>query len=71
MRRLKLTLAGVAIALAMTAPPASANEANGLVGACNMLNPAALPHMKEAMMAHTASQGSAGMFRAVDRSGCS
>ncbi len=43
---------------------------NGLNGACNMVNDAALPHMREAMELHTAEQGDAGMWHAVDVSGC-
>lgn len=44
---------------------------NGLTGACNMVNDAAAPHMFEAMALHTAPQGDAGMWHAVDVSGCS
>ena len=75
--RLQVRLVAVVFALGLVAGFAGSAEAsgpsptpNGLIGACNMTNDAALPHMIEAMVSHTAPQGDAGMWHAADRSGC-
>ena len=60
-------------ALAASASPAAAGPRqtpNERCGAANMMNEHAAPHMIEAMAAHTAPQGDAGMFAAVARTRC-
>lgn len=76
-RKRPLVLAGtatVALATAMLAGAGSAQAAEGpapgtgLTGACNMLHD---PTMPTGPMTHDAPQGNAGMYHAVDVSGCS
>lgn len=72
MRRLIIAITSCAILMLATAGAALAgpNAAPGtrLVGACNMLRDATMVTIP---MARDAAQGNAGMFHAVDVSGCS
>ncbi len=69
-----LVLTTAATAVALTSMPASAASdpapGTGLVGACNMLVPAAAFGMFEKAMSLDNANGNAGMFHAVDVSGC-
>jgi hypothetical protein len=70
---LALAVASLAIPLAGTTGIAQAGPVaspHGLCGARNMVNPAARPHMLEAMAMHTAPQGDAGMMNAIAVSAC-
>lgn len=70
---LVLAVASMALPLVGTSGTAQAGPKptpNGLCGALNMVNEAAMPHMVEAMTYHTAPQGDAGMFKAVANSAC-
>ena len=73
MKRLVLALVSsailmVAMAGAAMAEPPGAAPGTGLVRACNMLRDTT---MVTVPMARDAAQGNAGMFHAVDVSGCS
>lgn len=72
LRPLVLAVAAVAAALLSVAGPAQAATGpapgTGLTGACNMLRD---PSMATVPMTHDAAQGNAGMYHAVDVSGCS
>jgi hypothetical protein len=72
MRRLIIVIMSSAILLVATAGAAIAGPGaapgTGLVGACNMLLDATMVSIP---MARDAAQGNAGMFHAVDVSGCS
>lgn len=70
-----LALAAASLAIPLVGNTATAQAGpvptpNGLCGARNMLNPAARPHMLEAMALHTAPQGDAGMKNANMVSAC-
>ena len=75
--RRPLVLAGTVVAALATAMLTGAGSAQaatgpapgtGLTGACNMLLD---PTMATVPMTHDAAQGNAGMYHAVDVSGCS
>jgi hypothetical protein len=72
MRRLIIVIMSSAILMVATAGAAIAGPGaapgTGLVGACNMLLDATMVSIP---MARDAAQGNAGMFHAVDVSGCS
>ncbi len=72
MKRLILAIVSSAVLMVATAGAAvagpSAAPGTGLVGACNMLLDATMVTIP---MARDAAQGNAGMFHAVDVSGCS
>jgi hypothetical protein len=72
MRRLIIVIMSSAILMVATAGAAIAGPGaapgTGLVGACNMLRDATMVSIP---MARDAAQGNAGMFHAVDVSGCS
>lgn len=69
--RIACTAGGTLAVLGALALPAQAATApaagTGLTGACNMLRDAS---MGSVPMAHDADQGNAGMWHAVDASGC-
>ena len=69
-----LVLTIVASAMALTSLPALAATGpapgTGLVGACNMLVPAAASGMFDKAMSLDNANGNAGMFHAADVSGC-
>jgi hypothetical protein len=73
-RVLVLISASVVVGLAAFAGSASAatnpSQGTGLVGACNMLVPAAAFGMFDKAMSLDSAQGNAGMFHAVAVSGC-
>ncbi len=71
--RVALALTVVFAVLTLVLEPAAASAApgptpNGYIGACNMLQD---PTMWTIPMVRDAPQGNAGMFHAVDVSGCS
>ncbi len=72
MRRLIIVIMSSAILMVATAGAAIAGPGaapgTGLVGACNMLLDTTMATIP---MARDAAQGNAGMFHAVDVSGCS
>jgi len=69
MKRLVLAIVSSAILMVAMAGAAMAEPpGTGLVGACNMLRDKT---MVTVPMARDAAQGNAGMFHAVDVSGCS
>jgi len=72
MRRLIIVIMSSAILMVATAGAAIAGPGaapgTGVVGACNMLLDATMVSIP---MARDAAQGNAGMFHAVDVSGCS
>ena len=62
-----------AIAMAVSATPAAADQKptpNGLCGAKNMVNEHSIDAMRTAMMEHTNYHGDAGMAGAVRRTTC-
>lgn len=71
-RHIICAAAGSLAVIAATASPAAAatgaSPGTGLTGACNMLRDST---MGSVPMTHDAAQGNAGMFHAVDVSGCS
>ena len=71
MKRLILATASSAILMVAMAGAAVAEPGptpSGYVGACNMLRDATMASIP---MAHDAAQGTAGMYHAVNVSGCS
>lgn len=72
-RRLAVVSSIAAVALAVSATPAVADQKptpNGLCGARNMVNEHSRDAMLTAMMEHTNYHGDAGMFAAVARTTC-
>lgn len=72
-RRIALVSSVVAVALAVGAAPAAADQKptpNGLCGAKNMVNEHSRDAMVTAMTEHTDAHGDAGMAGAVGRTGC-
>jgi len=70
--RIAVTLIAALAVVPLALEPAAASAApgptpNGFTGACNMLQD---PTMWTIPMARDAAEGNAGMFRAVDVSGC-
>lgn len=69
---LLVAVLGASVSVGLTAVPAAAATGaapgTGLVGACNMLIDQS---MVSGPMSHLPTQGTAGMFHAVDVSGCS
>ncbi len=61
-----LALTGT-VSVEASTPPASGTS---FVGACNMLRDPTMPPGSGGAMDHNAPQGTAGMFHAVDVSGC-
>lgn len=73
MKRRLSVLSVAAVALAVSATPAAADQKptpNGLCGARNMVNEHSRDAMLTAMMEHTNHHGDAGMFAAVARTTC-